>query len=165
MFIGQGQIDMNDVIQHGGIVQQANLFPITPQEIVRATALALRRRAMLLGPVSKYDPLTNDVMAALNRPVGPPNHWSEAWTNLERGLALAAGGKDAQAVGYLQRAVLAGGEFDHPLTSIALLELGRLALMRGEYPAAAKFFEEATYAAVNYPDYGVLEEAFRYRAC
>ena len=48
------------------------------------------------------------------------------------------------------------------MTSVALLELGRQALQRGDYPAAAKFFEEATYAAVNYPDYGVLEEAFRY---
>ena len=164
LFIAQGQIDLNQSIQHGGIVQQANLFRITPHEIVRATTLAMRRRAALLGPAAKFDPLTNDLIAILNRPVGPPNHWSEAWTSLERGLALAAGGKDAQAVGYLQRAVLAAGQFDHPMTSIALLELGRLALERGEYPAASKFFEEATYAAVNYPDYGVLEEAFRYAA-
>jgi tetratricopeptide (TPR) repeat protein len=164
MFIAQGQINMSEVLQRGGIVQQANLFPVTPQEIVRATTLALRRRAELLGPVAKFDSLTNDVIAALSRPVGPPNHWSEAWTNLERGLALVAGGKDGQAVGYLQRAVLVGGEFDHPMTSVALLELGRLALRQGKYPEASKFFEEATYAAVNYPDYGVLEEAFRYAA-
>jgi CHAT domain-containing protein len=167
--IVQGQIDMNDVVQHGGVVQQANLFPVTPQEIVHATTLALRRRAALLGPVSKSDPLTNDLIVALNRPVGPPNHWSEAWTNLERSLALVAGGKEGQAMGYLQRSVLAAGQFDHPLTSVALLELGRLALARNDYPAASKFFEEATYAAVNQysgsyipADYGVLEEAFRY---
>ena len=93
MLLGQGQIDFTNVVQQGGIVQQANLYPVTPQEIVRATALALRRRATLLGPASKFDPLTNDVLVALNRPLGPPNHWSEAWTNLERGLAFAAGGK------------------------------------------------------------------------
>jgi CHAT domain-containing protein len=162
MLIGQGQVDFTNVIQQGGIVQQANLFPVTPQEIVRATTLAMRRRATLLGPLSKFDPLTNDVLAAVNRSLGPSNHWSESWANLERGLAFAAGGKPDQATSYLQRAVLAGGEFDHPLTSIALLELGRLAFVRGQYPAAAKFFEEATYAAVNYPDSGVLEEAFRY---
>jgi CHAT domain-containing protein len=163
MLIGQGQIDMNEVVQRGGIVQQANLFSITPQEIVRATSLAIRRRATLLGPVARFDPLMSDVLAALSRPVGPPNHWSESWSNLERGLAMAAGGKDTQAIGYLQRAVLAAGEFDHPLTSVALLELGRMALQRGEFPAATTFLEEATFAAVNYPDYGVLEEAFRYR--
>ena len=160
--IAQGQIDFSDVVQQGGVVQAANLFPISPQEIVRATTLALRRRAMLLGPASKFDPLTGDVLSALNRPIGPANQWPEAWTNLERSLALVAAGKEGQAMSYLQRAVLAAGEFDHPLTSIALLELGRLAMQRGDYPAASKFFEEATYAAVNYPDCGVLEEAFRY---
>ena len=162
MLLGQGQVDQTSVIQQGGIVQQANMYPVTPQEIVRATALALRRRATLLGPASRFDALTNDVLVAVNRPLGPPNHWSESWANLERGLAFSAAGKPEQALSYLQRAVLAGGEFDHPLTGLALLELGRLAFARGQYPAAAKFFEEATYAAVNYPDYGVLEEAFRY---
>jgi len=162
MLMAQGQVDLTNVVQQGGIVQQANLYPITPQEIVRATALALRRRATLLGPASKFDPLTSDVLAAMNRPLSPSNHWSESWANLERGLAMAAAGKQDQAVGYLQRAVSAGGEFDHPLTSVALLELGRLALVQGQYPVAAKFFDEATYAAVNYPDFGVLEEAFRY---
>ena len=143
-------------------MQQANLYPVRPQEIIRMTALALRRRATLLGPASRFDPLTNDVLVAMGRTLGPPNHWSEAWTNLEHGLAFAASGKPDQALSYLQRSVLAGGEFDHPLTSLALLELGRLAFGRGQYPMAAKFFEEATYAAVNYPDPGVLEEAFRY---
>ena len=162
--LGQGQIDFTNVVQQGGVVQQANLYPVRPQEIIRATALALRRRATLLGPASRLDPLTNDVLVAMGHSLGPPNHWSEAWTNLEHGLAFAAGGKPDQAFSYLQRAVLAGGEFDHPLTSIALLELGRLALGRGQYPVAAKFFEEATFAAVNYPDFGVLEEAFRYGA-
>ncbi len=36
--------------------------------------------------------------------------------------------------------------------------------MRGEYPAAMQSFEEATYSAADYSDYGVLEEAFRYAA-
>jgi tetratricopeptide (TPR) repeat protein len=170
--IGQGQIDMTDVVKSGGIVQQANLFSISSQEIVRMTCLALRRRTALLGPVSKFDPLTAEVLAAMNRSIGPPNHWTEAWTNLERGLALLASGKDTQAAGLLQRAVLAGGEFDHPMTCVALLELGRLAMRAGDYPKAATFFDEATFAAVNQyaaserslPDCGTLEEAFRYRA-
>ena len=35
-------------------------------------------------------------------------------------------------------------------------------MLHGDYAAASRFFEEATYSAVNYPDCGVLEEAFRY---
>ena len=134
MLIAQGQIDFSDVVQQGGIVQQANLFPVTPQEIVRATTLALRRRATLLGPASKYDPLTADVLAALNRPIGPANQWPEAWTNLERGLALVAGGKEYQAIGYLQRAVLAAGEFDHPLTEHRPVGVGPAGDAAGRLP-------------------------------
>jgi len=156
-----GQIDQSDVVQKGGTVQLANLFPVTPQEIVRCTVLALRRRMMLLGPACRHDPLTGELMAAASRPMGPPNHWSDVWVCLERGLVMMAGGKESQALDDLRRSVVAGGEFDHPLTSVALLELGRHSLARGEYPAAAQFFEEATYAAVNYPDYTVLDEAFR----
>ncbi|MEN6406557.1 MAG: CHAT domain-containing protein [Thermoguttaceae bacterium] len=160
VLILQGQLTLNEAYQTG-IVQRANGFPITPQEIVRATALAMRRRATLLGPASKYDSLTNDVLAATSRSIGVPNHWSEVWVDLERGLAFSAAGKDSQAVACLQRAMTAAGTYDHPMTCVALLELGRLAMQRGEWPAAAKFFEEATYAAVNYSDGVVLEEAFR----
>jgi CHAT domain-containing protein len=162
--ISQGQVNMSDVIQRGGVVQQANLMSICPQEIVRATCLALRRRAELLGPVSAYDPLNSDVATAMSGSIGPPNHWSETWGTMERALSLIATGKEDKAYPLLQRAVLASGEFNHPLTSIALLELGRLSLAKNDYRSAAKYFEEATFAAVNYPDYGVLEEAFRYRA-
>ena len=165
----QSTIDTNLSAKVGTIVQQPFGYPITPHEIVRCTTLALRRRAELLGPVAKYDQLSSDVATALSRPVGLPNHWSGAWIDAERGLALLASGRDQQAVTYLRRAELAGGEYDHPMTCVVLLELGRLALKSGDYAAAAKCFEEATYAAVNsyssypwFPDYGVLEEAFRY---
>ncbi len=162
--IMQGRINNNDQVRRGGIVQQAYLRPIEVQEIVRCTTLAIRRRAKLMGPVCAHDPLFADLIAKLMRRPGRPNHWSEAWIDIQLGLALIAGGKEAQGLPHLQRAVVAAGEFDHPLTSIALLELGRLFLARADYPKAASFFEEATYAAVNYPNPGVLEEAFRYGA-
>jgi len=161
MLTGQGRIDNNEAFQRGGVVQQAILYPIQVQEIVRCTTLAIRRRAELLGPVAPHDPLTAEVLARLQRRPGPPNHWSEAWIDVELGLALSAAGKTPQAVQHLQRGLVAAGEFDHPLTSIALLELGRIAMSQANYPAALKWFEEATYAAVFYPDLGVLEEAFR----
>ena len=116
------------------------------------------------GRLRKHDPLTDEADRGLSRRPGPPNHWSEAWIDLQLGLALAAGGREGRRCPSCSGPSLAAGEFDHPLTSMALLELGRLALMRGDYPAAAKYFEEATYAAVHYPDSGVLEEAFRYGA-
>jgi CHAT domain-containing protein len=164
MLIGLGRIDNNEQIRHGGVIQQATLYPIDPQEIVRCTTLAIRRRASLLGPVSQYDPLMADVLAVLSRHPGPPNHWSEAWLNTELGLVLVAAGREAQGISTLRQSLLAAGEFDHQMSSVALFELGRLALVQGDYSTAAKHFEEATYAAFHYPDAGVLEEAFRYGA-
>jgi CHAT domain-containing protein len=148
------------------LMQSANGWPVTPHEIVRCTTLALRRRAMLLGPVAKHDDFAGRVASALAGPVAMPNHWSGAWVDVERGLSLLGTERagQSQAAGLLQRGMLAAGEFEHPMTCIALFELGRLAMGRGDYPAAAKFFDEATYSAVNFHDYEVLEEAFRYGA-
>jgi len=164
MLIGQGQIDLGPAFFRGGALQSAQLFPIEPQEIVRCTTLAIRRRTELLGPLSKYDPLTADLLATLSRNPGPPNHWSQAWIDVQLGLALVAAGRETQALPVLNRALTAAGEFDHPLTSTALLELGRLALLRGDYVAASMFFHEATITAVYFPDAGILEEAFFYGA-
>lgn len=160
--IGQGQINNNNVVQRGGVVQLPVLFPIHVQEIVRCTSLALRRRRELLGPLAQYDPMSNDLVVALARRPGPPNHWSEAWIDLQLGLAYSAAGKDTQAKSVLERALVAGGEFDHPFTCIVLLELGRIALQGGDFRTASNLFLEASYSAAQYEDPGVLEEALRF---
>ena len=160
--MGQGLIDNSAALFRGGVIQQATLFPVHAVEIVRCTSLAIRRRRELLGPICKFDSLTNDVVDVLSRRPGPPNHWSEAWINVQLGCAYAAAGNTAQANTALQRAILVGGEYDHPLTSTALVELGRLSLEAGDFPAAARYFEEATYACANFPNPGILEEAFRF---
>src|SRR5271157_2540294 len=170
MLLGQGNADISSQIRQGGVVEAPILFPVEPQEIVRCTALAIRRRGELLGPLAAHDPLIDNIIATLQRRPGQPNHWSEAWIDLELGMALSAGGRTAAAVPILQRATIASGQFEHPLTAMAHLELGRLAMAAGDSSAAAAHFEEATYAAyyftdVNHlPDLGVMEEAFRYGA-
>jgi len=170
MLLGQGQIDISSTVKQGGVVEQTNLFPIEPQEIVRCTALAIRRRGELLGPLAAHDPVIDNIIAKLQLRPGQPNHWSEAWINLQLGLALSAGGRTAAAIPVLQKATLASGEFEHPLTAIAHLELGRLAMAANNFSAAAAHFEEASYTSYYFtdlnrlPDLGVMEEAFRYGA-
>jgi hypothetical protein len=159
---GKTQEENTQAYKQGGVIQQAYLYSVNPQEIVRCTALAIRRRAEILGPLSKNDALNSDLASKTGGAISPANHWSEAWADLERGLAFLAAGKDSQGIAYLQRSVLAAGEFEHPLTCVALLELGRAKLLQGDYKAAAELFEESTYAAADFEDYGVLEEAFRY---
>ena len=160
--MAQGEINVNAQIKRGGVVTPPSLYPVNVQEIVRCTCLAMRRRTKILGPTSSYDPLSQELANTLARRPGPPNHWSEAWINVQLGLAMVGAGKEAQGINALKQSLVAGGEYDHPLTCVALLELGRLSLGNGDYPSAAKYFEEATYSAFHYDDLGVLEEALRY---
>ncbi|MGQ9575828.1 MAG: CHAT domain-containing protein [Thermoguttaceae bacterium] len=160
----QGRIDNTEQYRGGGVVQQAVLYPVGAPEIARSTALAIRRRAELLGPLSKHDPLNKRLLEVLSQPVGPRNHWSASWTDVQLGMALLANGRSADAAVALNRGALAAGQFVHPLTPMALLELGRLQLEQGAQAAAANLFLEATYAAYHYGDVVAMEEAFRYGA-
>jgi tetratricopeptide (TPR) repeat protein len=159
--MSQGRINNNEVVQRGGVVQQAQLFPVHISEIVRATCLSMRRRREILGPTCKHDPITAQVLGALQRKPGVPNHWSQAWIEVQLGAAQVSMSSYAQAASTLERSILAAGEFDHPLSATAMFELGRLALEAGDFRAAARLFEETTYSAVNFLDLTLLEEAFR----
>ncbi|MGD9647761.1 MAG: tetratricopeptide repeat protein, partial [Pirellulales bacterium] len=158
----QGQVNNNPAFQQGGIVEQAQAFPLRYGEILRTTCLAIRRRRELLGPLGEHDPLTKDVLAACMRRLTQPNHWSETFIDVQLGLAFYAAGKPDQAKPVLERALLVAGEFDHPLTSTVFLELGHMAYATGDFAAASRFFWEASIAALQYEDPGVIEEAFRY---
>jgi tetratricopeptide (TPR) repeat protein len=169
MFIVQGQAVIPGQQVQSGPLNQASMYPIEAREIVRCTALAIRRRGELLGPLAAHDPMLDGIIANLQRRPGQ-NQWADSWFSLELGMALSAGGRTAAAIPALQKATLASGEFEHPLTAMAHLELGRIAMAANDFPAAAAHFEEASYAAYyfpdinNVPDLGVLEEAFRYGA-
>ena len=150
MTIAQGQLTIDKQLQQGGVVTPPSLTPINVQELIRCTALAIKRRGEIMGPVCQHDPLTNDIAAALGRRPGPANHWSESWIDLELGVAYAAAGQTAQAIPLLKQSLVVAGEFDHPLTAMGLLELGQIALDAGNFPEASKSFEEASYSAVEY---------------
>jgi tetratricopeptide (TPR) repeat protein len=160
--IMQGQINNNAAVIQGGVVTPPVLMSIGAQEIVRCTCLAIRRRTELLGAVSPHDRIAKALEQRLSAKPAAPNHWSEAWVEVEAGLAYAAVGKDKQAAQALQRGELVMGMYDHALTGTALLELGRLSLKGGDLDAADRYFREATCSAAQFADYGVMEEAFRY---
>ncbi len=160
MNIMQGEINVNRQIERGGVVQQAVKWPIRASEIVRCTCLAIRRRTELLGPLCPEDPITQDLVDVLSRRPGPPNHWSQAWIDAQLGLALIARGKPTEAVPALNRAIVASGQYDHPLTPTVLVELGRLALRRGDYKTAINYLNEASISAYFY-DTNIIEESLR----
>ncbi len=158
----QGRVDNAAVLQTGGVVTPAEVRPVYVDEILRCTALAIRRRTQLLGVTAPYDPLSRSVLAAVQQPIVPSGHWSQCWAHCLIGLAQEAVGKPELAVKDLQRAISAGGRFDHPLTSTALIELGKLAYAAGDHRTAATSFYEATFPAAAYQQFDVIAEAFQW---
>ena len=160
MLVGTGQWDQSQVMSQGGVVQMPQFWRIRVMEIIRASALAIRRRNELLGPLGKYDPLSNELVQVFSRGgLSPPNHWSSAWVELQLGLAQAGVGRVQEAMTHLSRAVLVDGRYDHPLTCAALLEQGRLALNAGDHRNAARLLAEASFSAFYYDNWDVLTDA------
>jgi len=162
MFIQQGRPITERDLRKGGVIAAPTLHTINAAEIVRCTCLAMMRRAEILGPLSKHDSLTDQVLAAATLRQGIPNHWSQAWLDAQLGFASAAAGNAGQALGLLKQSCLLGGEMDHPVTGLALLQMGKISLEAGKLPEAAFYLEEASYTAAEHGDFTVLEEAFRY---
>jgi tetratricopeptide (TPR) repeat protein len=159
---GKSMEENAQAAQKGGVIAPPELHSCYVGEIVRCTALAISRRAEILGPASQHDPLTSQVLAALQRRPGPPNHWSQCWLSLQLGCAYAAANKPQEAASELTSSLQAAGTYDHPLTCLSLLELGKLAFKQGKFDAAQTYFLEATYSAAFFERYDVMEEAFRY---
>ncbi len=149
------------ISQGGGAITSPQLWQLNVVEIVRSTALAIRRRHELLGPLAEYDPLSKNLVNALSRGGAPPNHWSNAWVDLQLGLVYAGQGKHDLATKRLQRAERIAGKYDHPLTCVALLEMGRINMLEGNLEAAQQLLAEASISAFYYEDLGIIDDAFR----
>lgn len=156
----QGRLDNDNVIKQGGVIALPEFMQVNVPEIVRCTALSIRRRREILGLTSSHDPLNTTLAATLGRRT-PLNNWWQGWSDVLAGVAYAAQGNKAQAVGELQKSISLGGQYDHPLTSTALIELGRLSYEGQQYDAAMNFFLEASYSAAWFSQFREMEEAFR----
>ena len=157
----QGRLDNQQVAQQGGVLSDPQLFPLNVVEIQRCIVVSLRRRAQLMGPVCPHDPLTQQLVAACSRKLTIPGHWTQGWMNLQLGMALLGTGKAAQAASELEQGLLCDGQFEHPFSSFALLELGNIALLGGKFEMAISYFLEATYSAAAFSQLDIMEEAFR----
>lgn len=162
MPVSQGSLDASQQLQQGGVVTPPQLWSVDVAEVVRCTALAIRRRNEILGPLGPHDSISKNLASTLSRGAAPPNHWSGAWSDVLYGLALAGIGDREQAQQRFERGLLAGGQFDHGLTCVALLEQGKLALDAGNASSAVGLFAEAGYSAFIFRDAGMVDDAFRW---
>ena len=153
--------DPQEVLQRGGALAAPYDRSLRPQEIMRGLVIAIYRHAVLLGELGRDNASLDAVAKALGRRPAPPNHHSQAWIDVALGTACWAQGKVDLAQPLLVRGLVAGNDLDHPLTAWGLIVLGRIALDADQAARAAKFFEEASYAAADFGDARALEESMR----
>lgn len=157
MLVQQGEFLTENRVRQGGALQAPQFWRLNVIEVLRATALAIRRRNEILGPLGKYDRTSKDLVDALARGGNTArNHWSNAWSGLLLGLAQQGVGEPQQALANLSRGTLVDGRFDHPLTGVALLAQAQVAMESGNAKAALNLATEASYAGYAYEDYDVL---------
>jgi tetratricopeptide (TPR) repeat protein len=126
-----GDLDASKTVQQGGVFRTPMLWRVNVVEVMRMSALAIRRRNEILGPLAAQDPINKQLSAALSaNNLAPANHWSWAWIDLLRGLAQEGAGKLDEADNLLGRSLVIDGQFDHPLTGVGLMEQGRIAAMQ-----------------------------------
>ena len=75
------------------------------------------------------------------------------------GLTQAGIGKLDEADMLLGRSLVIDGQFDHPLTCVALLEQGRMAMVRGDSRRAGQLLAEAGFSAYYFENWDVLTES------
>jgi hypothetical protein len=157
-----GEFNAENVIRQGGVLRQPMFWRVDVIEVLRMSALAIRRRGELLGPLARHDAITKELSDEFSRGnLAPANHWSGAWIDLLRGLTQAGIGKFDEANMLLERSLLAEGRFDHPLTCIALLEQGRIAMIQGDSNRAGRLLAEAGFSAYAFENWDVLTESAR----
>lgn len=155
-----GDLNANQAYQTGGVVREPMFWRVNVVEIMRMTALSIRRRNELLGPLAAQDSISKEMAVVLGRGnLAPANHWSQTWIDLLRGLAQQGMGRLDEANALLGKSLVIDGQLDHPLTGIALLEQGRIAMAKGDTKKAAQLLSEASYSGFYFDDYGVITDA------
>ncbi len=151
-----------DALQRGGTFLQPQYWRLNVAEVIRTAALAMRRRNEILGPLGKHDRISKELAATMSRRnLTVANHWSQGWTELLAGIGKAGVGDAAEAKARLERAVIVGGTFDSPLSGVALLELGKLAMAAGDAKSAGQLLFDASVTAYAYDDLDVVTESLR----
>ncbi len=151
-----------NVLKQGGAVSPTELRQLNVTEVVRCASLAIRRKRELMGPTGRFDPLTNQLVTSLSEFGTGANHWARPWEEIQLALANGLAGDTATAVQGLGRSITISRVIDHPLTPVALLELGKLYFEQGNYDEAINFLEEATCSGAVFEQYDVIEEAFTF---
>ena len=153
-----GRLDSERALSEGGAVQNAEIYKVDVAEIMRCTALALHRRREIKGPISKYDPFTNQLVTGLSVAGVGNGSVMGAYNGVLLGIAQASL-EDWDGASRTLKSSLQLNRMDHSLTPVALLEMANIAAATQNYSAASDLSLEASYLAGIFGQFDLVEEA------
>ncbi len=154
-----GRLDASRAFQEGGTYDEARIRPVDVTEIMRCTALAMHRRRHLLGAMNRLDPLSRQLLTGLNLRGAGDGSIMGAYNGVILGIASASMERFDDAARMLSRSLQISGQFDHPLTPVALTELTQLSMANGKKTIAATLALEASYSAGVFGQYDLVNES------
>lgn len=153
-----GNLQSEQTLQTGGVVQNAEIYQVDVVEVMRCTALCLHRRRTIKGPITKYDPLTDRLVSGLS--VGGVGNGTVmgAFNGVLLGIAYSSMEEYGKAAETLVASMQIKG-LDHALKPVALVELAQIAAITENYTEATVLAMEASYSAATFAQFDLVEEA------
>ena len=128
-------------------------------EVMRCLAIALIRRAHLLGPLAPYSPMSQQAMLLFSRVPGHKAAWMQAgWKGLH-GLSLLALNNDEQAIASLTTGMSIDGRADYFMTPACLIGLATIECRQNKEPSALNRLGDASLRAAQLEQADLLAES------
>jgi len=141
------------------VIPQERLVPVDVLEIYRAMALVIRRRDQILGTISQVDAPARLMRSQLNEVrAAIPAAIPATMGSILYGIALTGEGEYQRSSDLLRQHLQING-LDHPLTPVALLQIGYNQYLMGQYRAAKATLAEASYSAAYFTQFDVFRES------
>lgn len=155
----RGQNDVPRVLIGDSIYDSSEVRPVDVTEIMRCVALTIRRRGSILGPSTEFDPLSIKIAAKLKRTGMGNGSYLGSLNGIVYGCVISSFGQKDKAVDLLTRSLQMTGGLDHPLTSLGLIELAEIELLKENSTKAIALATEASFTAAYFAQYDRIEEA------
>jgi len=157
--VTRGQTDAPRVLVGDSILDTTEIRAVDVTEIMRCVALMIRRRGSILGPSAKFDPLSIQIAAKLKRTGMGNGSYLGSLNGIMFGCVISSFGEKDKAVDLLTRSLQLAGGLDHPLTSLGLIELAEIELLKENATKATALATEASFTAAYFDQYDRIEEA------
>lgn len=155
----RGHDDSSRIVIGDSVFDRSEVRAVDVTEIMRCLALTIRRRGSILGPSTEFDPLSIKIAANLKRSGMGNGSYLGSLNGIVYGCVISSFGQKDKAVDLLTRSLQLSGGLDHPLTSLGLIELAEIELLKENSAKATTLATEASFTAAYFDQYDRIEEA------